>query len=262
MKRLLLLVVVLFSVIAIGQSVRSSIGARSMLNGGNEEGWSNPYVTDGLIAMWDGEWNAGGGVHDASASVWIDLIGGKTINLPSSTQILNDKMTFVETAKSSTIEYDTSNPIYSVFHTFKKRNINQTSQAIFMLLSEGTSSSVGAYSWNANTPLRAFRGVNWQKVDAQDYEAPCQIGIVYSTANDSSSPGNKFSIYFNGVKIYELTGASWIFGYWFATTGSYKIYGASDGPQDVYNIRLYNRDLSDIEIAINYAIDKARFNLP
>ena len=28
--------------------------------------WTNPYVTDGLVAMWDGEWNAGGGVHDAN----------------------------------------------------------------------------------------------------------------------------------------------------------------------------------------------------
>ena len=25
--------------------------------------WTNPYVTDGLVAMWDGEWNAGGGVR-------------------------------------------------------------------------------------------------------------------------------------------------------------------------------------------------------
>lgn len=37
--------------------------------------WTNPYVTDGLIAMWDGEWNAGPGIHDPQASVWKDLIG-------------------------------------------------------------------------------------------------------------------------------------------------------------------------------------------
>ena len=22
--------------------------------------WTNPYVTDGLVAMWDAEWNVGG----------------------------------------------------------------------------------------------------------------------------------------------------------------------------------------------------------
>lgn len=41
-------------------------------------GWHNPYVTDGLVAMWDGEWNAGGGVHDHQAEEWIDLVHGIT----------------------------------------------------------------------------------------------------------------------------------------------------------------------------------------
>ena len=37
----------------------------AMLAGG---GWKNPYVTDGLVAMWDGEWNVGGGVISATAA--------------------------------------------------------------------------------------------------------------------------------------------------------------------------------------------------
>ena len=37
--------------------------------------WKNPYVTDGLVAMWDGEWNAGGGIHDSNTKVWKDLTG-------------------------------------------------------------------------------------------------------------------------------------------------------------------------------------------
>ena len=36
------------------------------------------YVQTGLIAMWDGIENAGGGVHDASATRWLmDLDGPK-----------------------------------------------------------------------------------------------------------------------------------------------------------------------------------------
>ena len=31
------------------------------------------YVQNGLIAMWDGEWNAGLGVHDPNATTWVDL---------------------------------------------------------------------------------------------------------------------------------------------------------------------------------------------
>ena len=33
------------------------------------------YVTNGLIAMWDGEDNQGTGVHDASATNWVDITG-------------------------------------------------------------------------------------------------------------------------------------------------------------------------------------------
>ena len=34
---------------------------------------ANPYVTDGLVLFFDGEWNAGFGVHDPAATVWKDL---------------------------------------------------------------------------------------------------------------------------------------------------------------------------------------------
>ena len=56
----------------------SLIAARAALTGG-KKGWTNPYVTDGLVAMWDGEWNAGGGVHDANVAP-VNL-AGNTINL-------------------------------------------------------------------------------------------------------------------------------------------------------------------------------------
>lgn len=37
--------------------------------------WTNPYVTDGLIGLWDGEWNVAGGQHDGSATTWVDISG-------------------------------------------------------------------------------------------------------------------------------------------------------------------------------------------
>lgn len=37
--------------------------------------WTNPYVTDGLIGLWDGEWNVAGGRHDGSATTWVDISG-------------------------------------------------------------------------------------------------------------------------------------------------------------------------------------------
>lgn len=39
------------------------------------ESWTNPYVTDGLIAMWDAEWNEAGGVHNPELMQLNDLTG-------------------------------------------------------------------------------------------------------------------------------------------------------------------------------------------
>ena len=36
-----------------------------------------PYVTDGLEAFWDGEWNIGAGMHNSSTATWVDLSGHK-----------------------------------------------------------------------------------------------------------------------------------------------------------------------------------------
>lgn len=37
--------------------------------------WNNPYVTDGLVGQYDGEWNAGPGVHVANMTEWIPCAG-------------------------------------------------------------------------------------------------------------------------------------------------------------------------------------------
>jgi hypothetical protein len=44
----------------------------------------NPYVTNGLIAMWDGIWNVGMGRHDSTSTNWVDLVDGKTAALTGS----------------------------------------------------------------------------------------------------------------------------------------------------------------------------------
>lgn len=34
----------------------------------------NPYASDGLVAMWDGEWNNGFGSHMPKLNVWRDIV--------------------------------------------------------------------------------------------------------------------------------------------------------------------------------------------
>lgn len=44
-----------------------------------------PYVKDGIISMWDGEWNSGLKTHNKSISVWKDLVGDRDLSLHNCT---------------------------------------------------------------------------------------------------------------------------------------------------------------------------------
>ena len=70
------------------------LGARQFFERRGGGGWQNPYVTDGLVAMWDGEWNAGGGVHDAAATTWVDIVSGFTLSRKGSPVIADKGVEF------------------------------------------------------------------------------------------------------------------------------------------------------------------------
>ena len=45
----------------------------------------NPYITDGLIAMWDAEWNSVLGLHSTDSTKWIDIVSGYNLELATGT---------------------------------------------------------------------------------------------------------------------------------------------------------------------------------
>ena len=51
------------------------------------------YIQNGLVACWDGVENVGVGVHDASATVWKDLVAGREFSLYDVT-VGENRMTF------------------------------------------------------------------------------------------------------------------------------------------------------------------------
>ena len=59
---------------ALGNPVKSNVAARHGFTSYESE-WKFPYVTDGMVAMWDAEWNAGIGVHEPSPQTWLNLAG-------------------------------------------------------------------------------------------------------------------------------------------------------------------------------------------
>ena len=76
MKRLLMFLLCIFLASLSFSEIRRSNQAASSITRNSTKTFENPYITDGLIAMWDGEWNVGIGIHNDKANVWNELISG------------------------------------------------------------------------------------------------------------------------------------------------------------------------------------------
>ena len=214
------------------------------------------YVQDGLIAMWDGIENAGWGKHDASATVWKDLVGGLDITLPSSAQIKDNHLLLEAEGASSTNKL--------IIDTTK----DYTVDVLFVYGDEGEDATYGQWQVGmlagisfANMFFRydvywsGSRIFNTPATWNLGLYAPSNCRIPGATFRINQSRG-KFDIYYNGVLYHQDidTGTK-------KTAAQVKLV-PSHVHQYTYAMRVYSRALTTEEIAANYAIDKARFNLP
>ena len=222
------------------------LGARQFFERrGGGGGWQNPYVTDGLVAMWDGEWNAGGGVHDASATTWVDLSGnGYDISIPSAgASWSNNRLSLASASVSCSLP--------------------QVSRQSFTIeyVGSGTGGG-GAFVWMKNPSWVGGALLGWNSGGSCWYPW-ASIGSLgdlklQSASLSWSADGQK--LVRDGSVIANTSGA--IDGRNYLTTvflGEYS--GAILASMDTYCVRLYSRSITIAEIAANYAIDKARFNL-
>lgn len=212
------------------------------------------YVQDGLVAMWDGIENAGWGTHDSNAP--INLIDGVRLRTSGTTSVSDNAF---NTEASSWYIADVSG--------FKDA-LNNKSFTFESVLSNERISNNGIFSiGNRGLWIYANRTYNVGTVNAMT--TSFSIGIfptyqtdgVYSvnvTGNSSSLKaivgGNEYSGGY-GTLASISTDTCYI-------GGLNSITDLSSGKKSFRCIRLYSRALTAAEIAANYAVDKARFNLP
>ena len=231
-------------------------------------GWKNPYITDGLVAMWDGIWNAGGGVHDPNATVWKDLSGnGYDLTIPQSASINENAIKLTKVA----------------FPSFTPTGLDQTSAHIEVVIDDLS----GTDFW-AN-----IVGVGWSRLITGSTSAAGSLATISVFMHDGAlkrsdydlldgNTGNAFITLVNGRTSlsYPCSLLNWgalrhtlymnnvaktfLRASGNSTTepnGTVSI-GGSNVTCRYYNARIYSRNLTADEIAANYAVDKARFNLP
>lgn len=212
----------------------------------------NPYVADGLVAWWDGNWNAGLGVHAAAATVWRDLAGTRDLAVTShgswaanafvsdglgaaatyGEALPNGATDWLEITLARPISGNSNNPVVLLL---SERNGVLALGCVFRSNAMYGSRQTGLASGNL---YRAFSGRN----------------------NDLSGLATRIW-YCDGIK---YTGS--IMTASLPASGTISVGALSDGSRPkaatIHCIRVYNRLLTAEEVAANYAVDKERFGLP
>ena len=211
-------------------------------------GWVNPYVTDGLVAMWDGEWNVGPGVHDPNATMWKNLAGKNyDINCGNTGYFSGDA--FIFTGAAGTIQnWEIGNESIGNLSVCGLSELN----SFFAFTSSRYCGRMFAILPSSN---RGFQFQTGRAAMFQDwYSDPWSVAANYDTILSDT--------FYNGeLKPHTAGTSSWLSSSYGASIG---YYGGNTYPYRgrIYNLRLYSRALTAEEIAANYAVDRARFNLP
>ena len=230
------------------------IAARNSFFMGGAKPWTNPYVTDGLVAMWDGEWNAGGGVHDATATTLAGVVGNATFSIPASGYSWGDKWLSSSNGGTATLSAQTPFIQAEIVASFRA-----TGSVAIIIGGNSDSYTIGRSRWLA---LRGSSQINFTAKGKYIPNISTNTIHAYYIVWPSAD-------YTDNVDISAL----WMDGQTMSPSGS-GMYGLGTGRVGIspytayrfngnlYCIRLYSRALTAAEVAANYAIDAARFNLP
>ena len=227
--------------------------------------WTNPYVTEGLVAMWDGEWNVGGGVHESDLAnlngKWKDLSGnGNDLVLNTAfCEITSNGMKRVYNTSANgpvgTLQMRTTYPVtIEACVTPSDRGLSRACPVVTYGPVNGTATSClinktpTSFEWSSRFNNRTAVFVKGVPV------------TVSSVAPGGSSDARGYR---KATEISATSSDSWGF-----ESDVVAVLGDSRNNDYVafgyvaHNVRLYSRALTSAEIAENYAVDKARFNLP
>ena len=220
----------------------------------------NPYVTKGLVAMWDGEWNVGFGRHDGKSREWKDIVGKsdcKSIGSPSfsnkatvldgnsfweinpSPELLNAVQSAAVTCEIA-LKFDKdASAINGGFVGFGKTDSRVLwgyvggrpfgSNAVMVFQHKSSPATQG---WKVNTSLDELHTV---VISSHDAEVLGWIDAKVCLKTKTAVATSPLPCYIG------------------------RIDGWANMKGSIYCVRIYNRALDERELQSNQAIDKKRF---
>lgn len=215
------------------------IAARQIAFGGSAKKWENPYITDGLVAMWDGEWNAGWGKHDPSAINCVGLVGGFEL---------------AGNVLSPNSFCCTDNKVFNLDNAFTQFTIESIKK-------NGDPIGGGVYLCNGSNDRFSIDGVGESYGNCRvRYWNGSSVAAAYPYSKSVwgavtvSFDGKNFQSHLNAVGRTPSAAVE-------EELNVIRIVAAKTVRLPFHSIRVYNRALTAEEIAYNYKIDKQRFGL-
>ena len=221
------------------------------------------YVTDGLVVWYDGADNAGVGVHDGTTSTWTDLSGNNrdaTLNAALgwvANGWTNNSSCYpvalgsaANTAVASTLNSNT----YTI--EFTARPTRTTTRENYF-----GSYNTGGLSIEHNSSRKAVGQIRLYYNGKPDYDADVtQVAGEAAVVALVSGPSSQ-KLYKNGQLMF--TGTQTVAANKLLATATYYIGNDASRPNNAFrgtyhSFRVYNRLLTDEEVARNAAADRSR----
>lgn len=231
------------------------------------EALSGQYVTNGLVAHWDGILNStnenGEAVHDGDATAWVDLCKGYAFTGFSKIAVENDHLSF--NAGNATLDATAAQSI-----------VSRCASGTMQLCIAPTASScwvfqTAAYAGKNLYPISFWRNGNGYLLATVMRQGSASISTVKC---DWLNATNTYTVIYNGVdtansnprmvvqKIYaneesqvltSVTDSTKIKDYNYAKLGNGSYKGG------MYALRFYSRKLTDLDVLVNRVLDDVRF---
>ena len=222
------------------------------------------YVKDGLVACWDGIENAGAGSHDDSPSSWADLVGALGIAVPE--WVTAESNGFCSVSSTDTRTYPAISSIPG--------------------LGDNVTIEVAAerVTWRTTDNQLALQPVISSPYGWFGYRYYDNSGVYHLLPRSSAGIAELYNYTYGGFDVsechtfaarvtlpYDASNAMVVDGVAYAgftrdgynhtqaLPSNWQFFNATRADVRIHAIRVYNRRLTDEEVAANHALDVKRF---